>query len=140
MIDRADLVAGYRLPAFERTGGFHHWNRYAAVNSEFVDIHMDDDAGRAAGFPGAIGMGNLTLAWLHAMFAEWLGTDGRLVRLEGQFRSPALKGDVITCSAVVTEVAELDGGLRLEFDVVAANQRGEILLPGTATVELAPPA
>jgi len=136
MIDQSALVAGYEVPPFRRTTGFHNWNRYAAVNSEFVDIHMDDSAGQAAGFPGAVGMGNLTLAWLHAMFREWLGAQGRLVSLSGQFRSPALKGDTITCSAVVTSVSATDDRTRVELDVAAKNERGETLLPGKATVVL----
>ena len=138
MIDETELVPGYRVPPFRRTAGFHNWNRYAAVNSEFVDIHMDDTAGQAAGFPGAVGMGNLTLAWLHAMFRDWLGGQGRLVHLTAQFRAPALKGDTITCSAVVTRVVTEAGRTRLDLDIAADNQRGEALMPGTATVVLGP--
>ena len=35
---------GDELPAFQRTTGFGHWNRYAAVNDEFVYLlegHID---------------------------------------------------------------------------------------------------
>jgi len=135
-LDRSSLEPGYQVPAFIRTAGFHNWNRYAAVNSEFVDIHMDDTAGQQAGYPGAIGMGNLTIAWFHAMFSKWLGRAGRVVHFNGQFRSPALKGDTITCSATVTSVEELDGVTRLGLDLNADNQRGENLMPGTAVVEL----
>src|ERR1700730_3354657 len=130
MIDQSALVAGYEVPSFRRTTGFHNWNRYAAVNSEFVDIHMDDEAGRAAGFPGAVGMGNLTLAWLHAMFRAWLGDQGRLISLSAQFRAPALKGDTITCTAVVTAVAPGERGTVVDLDIVAENQRGEPVMPG----------
>src|ERR1700722_6558613 len=112
MIDATELVAGYRVPAFRRTAGLHNWNRYAAVNSEFVDIHMSDRAGQAAGFPGAVGMGNLTLAWLLAIFREWLGPQGRVVRLTAQFRAPALAGDIVTCTAVVTRVVSDEAGTR----------------------------
>jgi acyl dehydratase len=139
-IDVGALAVGDRVPAFRRTAGFHNWNRYAAVNSEFVDIHMDDDAGRAAGFPGAVGMGNLTLAWLHAMFRAWLGDQGRLLSLSAQFRAPALKGDTVTCSAVVTAVAVTEEGTRVDLDILAENQRGEAVMPGTATVLVPPPA
>ncbi len=136
-IDRSTLVAGYHLATFERSAGFHNWNRYAAVNSEFVDIHMDDGAGQAAGYSGAIGMGNLTIAWFHAMLEDWLGADGRLVSFSGQFRSPALKGDTIVCSAVVSEVDETgDGALLVSLELAATNQRDESLMPGTAVVEL----
>ena len=35
---------GDEIPTFERFADFPAWNRYAAVNDEFVPIHMDDDA------------------------------------------------------------------------------------------------
>jgi hypothetical protein len=48
MTSAAAAKVGDELPPFVRTTGFDNWNRYAAVNDEFVPIHMDDDAGRAA--------------------------------------------------------------------------------------------
>ena len=48
----SELTVGMEIPEFQRATGLHNWNRYAAVNSEFVDIHMDDEAGQAAGYPG----------------------------------------------------------------------------------------
>ena len=44
-------VVGTVLPAFERTTDFDHWNRYAAVNDEFIDVHMSTEAAQAAGQP-----------------------------------------------------------------------------------------
>ena len=136
--DRSSIVPGYRVPPFVRTAGFHSWNRYAAVNSEFVDIHMDDTAGRSAGYPGAIGMGNLTLAWVHAMLRQWLAGQGRILGVSGQFRSPALNGDKVTCCATVTAVHPDEVGLRVELDLEVRNQRGEDLMPGTAAVLIPP--
>jgi acyl dehydratase len=136
-LHRSQLTQGYEVPPLVRTAGFHNWNRYAAVNSEFVDIHMDDGAGQRAGYPGAIGMGNLTIAWFHAMLTDWLGREGRIVEFSGQFRSPALKGDTITCRATITDVAEDRGTSRIQLDLSATNQRGEIVMPGKVTVELA---
>ena len=69
----APVTVGEELPVFTRTTGFPVWNRFAAVNDEFVPIHMDDTAGQAAGMPGAFGMGNLQLAYLHNLVREWLG-------------------------------------------------------------------
>src|SRR5881398_3196658 len=42
-VDRDTVTIGTELPVFVRTTGFHNWNRYAAVNDEFVPIHMDDE-------------------------------------------------------------------------------------------------
>jgi len=135
-LDRSSLRSGYRLPAFVRTAGFHNWNRYAAVNSEFVDIHMDDGAGQRAGYPGAIGMGNLIIAWLHAMLQEWMGSEGRVVTFSGQFRSATLQGDTISCSATIVALSEESGVTHIELELHAENERGEQLMPGRAVVEL----
>ena len=67
------VKVGDELPTFTRETGFANWNRYAAVNDEFVPIHMDDAAGEAAGNGGAFGMGNLQWAYLHNMLRSWVG-------------------------------------------------------------------
>ena len=43
-----DLKVGDAMPNWSRQTSFMNWNRYAAVNDEFVPFHMDDEAGRAA--------------------------------------------------------------------------------------------
>ena len=63
-------------------------------------------------------------------------SEGRVISFSGQFRSPALKGDVITCSATVTTVTENGGRARVELDLNAQNQRGDKLMPGKAVVEI----
>lgn len=72
------------VPPFVRTTGLASWNRYAAVNDEFIDIHMDRDAAKAAGLPDVIGMGNLRIAYLHNLLHGWLNGYGELVRLAEQ--------------------------------------------------------
>src|SRR4051794_4165056 len=60
-----DVTIGDELPAWSRKTDFMNWNRYAAVNDEFVYIHMDDEAGRSAlNEQGAFGMGNLRYAYI----------------------------------------------------------------------------
>lgn len=134
----ADFTVGGSVPPFVRPAGLHAWNRYAAVNHEFVDIHMDDAAGRAAGMPGAIGMGNLVVGWLHAAVESWLDGRGRLERLDVRFRAPALRGDTITCRGTITgwNPAE-DGDLLLELDLWAENQSGDKIAPASARVRVA---
>jgi len=136
-IDVDQQQPGTQVTSFVRVPGFHHWNRFAAVNSEFVDHHMDDEAGRASGFPGAFGMGNLTFAWLHCMLREWLGGSGRIVEVDCRFRSPVLRGDIVTCGGVVTSRYDHGGEVRLDLDVWSENQHGQRSTQGTATVALA---
>ena len=128
---------GDELKPFVRTTGFANWNRYAAVNDEFVPIHMDDEAGRAAGHPTAIGMGNLQWSYLHNALRAWLGTDGRIVKLSCQFRGVNTREQVVTARGTVTSVEPTPAGLLVELDVWTENQDGAILAPGKAVVEVA---
>lgn len=135
--DNARTAAvGDTLPSFQRETGFHNWNRYAAVNDEFVPIHMDDEAGRAAGYPTAFGMGNLQWAYLHNLLRNWLGNDGRISTLEVQFRAPNTKGMTVTAHGTVRSVREDSGARELDVDVWTEDGDGNKLAPGTATVVL----
>ena len=118
------------LPPFVRTTGLANWNRYAAVNDEFIDIHMDPEAARAVGMPDVFGMGNLRIAYLHNLLHEWLGDDGDIVSFRCEFRGLNLRGDVLTCHGTV--VGERDGLVDVELGVT--NQDGVETTPGSATV------
>jgi len=126
------VKVGDELPTFTRETGFANWNRYAAVNDEFVPIHMDDAAGEAAGNGGAFGMGNLQWAYLHNMLRSWVGENGEILSIEVQFRSPNVKGQTVTAKGVVTAV---DGDV-ISLDVWTEQQEGVKLAPGSAKVKL----
>ena len=132
----ADLRPGAAIPPFRRTTGFHNWNRYAAVNDEFVDIHMDDGAGQAAGYPGAFGMGNLQWAFIHNMLREWIGLDGRIVRVACQFRGPNLRNTVVTANGTVTAVQPGDSETLVDLDVWTETEGSGKVAVGTATVAI----
>ena len=127
-----NVNVGDVVPTFVRQTEFANWNRYAAVNDEFVPIHMDDEAGAAAGNGGAFGMGNLQWAYLHNMLRSWVGENGEILSIEVQFRSPNVKGQTVTAKGVVTAV---DGDV-ISLDVWTEQQEGTKLAPGTATVRL----
>lgn len=136
-LDAPEFAVGAAVPPYVRPAGLEAWNRYAAVNDEFVGIHMDDEIGRAAGYPGAIGMGNLVWAWLHAMVEDWLGGRGALEHLECRFKVPAFKGDEITCSGTVTGHGTREGAAGvLELELRVAKQTGEQLVTAQATAVL----
>jgi acyl dehydratase len=130
-----NVTVGQEIPIFAREAGFHAWNRYAAVNDEFVPIHMDDEAGKAAGYPGAFGMGNLQWAWLHCMLRDWVDdAGGRIVSVAVQFRGPSLKGMVVSARGVVTGVRDEGDERFVDLEVWTQVDDGSRLAPGTATV------
>lgn len=130
----ATIRVGDELPPFQRAPDLHHWNRFAAVNDEFVPIHMDDEAGRAAGYPSAFGMGNLLFAYLHNMLRAWMGDDGRIIDVACQFRGANVKGQTITARGTVTAVRDETAERQVDLEVWIEEQGGTRLAPGTATV------
>jgi acyl dehydratase len=136
MANPREIKVGDELPVFQRATGFHHWNRFAAVNDEFVPIHMDDEAGKAAGYPTAFGMGNLQWAYLHDLLRQWLGDHGRILNVSCQFRSANTKGQVVTAHGTVTAVRDEGHQRIVDLEVWTEEQNGVKLAPGQATVAL----
>ncbi len=132
-----DAAVGDELPHFRRAPGLEHWNRYAAVNDEFVPIHMDDEAGRAAGYASAFGMGNLQFSYLHNLLRQWVGDEGDVLELSCQFRSANVKGQVVTARGTVSDVRS-DGATRvLTLELWTEEQTGVRLAVGQARVAVA---
>jgi acyl dehydratase len=127
---------GAEIPAFQRITGPANWNRYAAVNDEFVAIHMEDDAGRHAGATGAFGMGNLQWAYMHNMLRDWAGESGRIAAASCQFRGLNLKGQTVSTRGRVTEVRRDPGEVLVDLELWTEVQDGPTLATGTATVAL----
>jgi len=142
------FVIGDTLPAFERTTDFPEWNRYAAVNDEFIDVHMSADAAQAAGQPDVFGMGNLRVGYLHCALYDWLDGQGDVAAFSCQFRALNFRGDVLTTHATITavgaangaDVADMGGAQVIDLAVGVVNQRGEETMPGTAQVVVFDPA
>lgn len=133
-----DITPGAELPAFVRTTDFAHWNRYAAVNDEFIPIHMDDEAGREAGFSGAIGMGNLVWSYFHNMLRDWIGEQGRIEQVRAKFQLPNLRGSTITAHGKVAEVTADGDAWRVLVELWTDDDSGRTLATGQATVWVNP--
>ena len=132
-----DLQVGDEMPAWSRTTDFMHWNRYAAVNDEFVPFHMDDEAGRKAGNQqGAFGMGNLRYAYLANALRDWIGDEADIREIGCQYRAINQKHDTLTVVGKVVEKQVVDGENRVKLTTNVMNQAGEATCPGHAVVAL----
>jgi len=130
-----DVQVGDELPEWSRQTDFMNWNRYAAVNDEFVYIHMDDEAGRAGlNEQGAFGMGNLRYAYIVNALQAWIGDEAEVREIGCQFRAINQKNDVLTVIGKVTEKREEEGEHRVYLEVDVVNQDGQKTCPGTAVV------
>jgi acyl dehydratase len=131
-----DVEVGQELPPFERQTNMMHWNRFAAVNDEFIPMHMDDEAGRASGQAGAFGMGNLRWSYLLNALRDWAGDEADIRELSVQFRAINNKDDVLRTHAVITEKKQEDGANLVVLEVDVLNQKDEKTTPGRAVVAL----
>jgi len=132
-----DVQVGDELPAWSRKTDFMHWNRYAAVNDEFVPFHMDDEAGRAAkNEAGAFGMGNLRYAYLANALRDWIGDEATVREIGCQYRAINQKHDVLTVTGKVVGKGVVDGENQVRLEVNVVNQKGEATCPGHAVVVL----
>ena len=130
-----DVTIGDDMPAWSRKTDFMNWNRYAAVNDEFVYIHMDDEAGRAAlNEQGAFGMGNLRYAYIVNALQDWIGDEATIREIGCQFRAINQKNDVLTVVGRVTDKKSEDSERCVFLDIDVVNQNGEPTCPGKAVV------
>lgn len=134
--DVAAIEIGHQIPPFVRETGFGNWNRFAAVNDEFIPIHMDDAEAVKVGQKAAFGMGNLRVAYLHNALAAWLGDTGGIVEVAAQFRGLNFKGDTLTTAGVVTGVEAHGDNTLVHLSLSVTNQDGVDTTPSTATVML----
>jgi acyl dehydratase len=132
-----DLKVGDEMSTWSRTTNFMHWNRYAAVNDEFVPFHMDDEDGRKAGNEaGAFGMGNLRYAYLVNALRDWIGDEAEIREIGCQYRAINQKNDTLSVVGKVVEKEVVDGENRIRLDTNVMNQNGEATCPGHAVVVL----
>lgn len=132
-----DVQIGDELPTWSRRTDLMHWNRFAAVNDEFLPFHMDDDDGRRAGNPqGAFGMGNLRFAYMLNALRAWAGEDAQIRELGCQYRVMNQKHDTLTVVGRVLEKQVTDDGHQVRLEINVVNQKGEGTCPGQALVIL----
>lgn len=132
-----DVKVGDEIPSWSRKTDFMSWNRYAAVNDEFVYIHMDDEAGRAAlNERGAFGMGNLRYTYMLDALRDWIGDEAEIREVGVQFRAINQKNDVLTVTGKVTDKRVENGEHRVYLDMNVVNQDGQPTCPGHAVVVL----
>ena len=131
------IQIGDELPAWSRKTDFMNWNRYAAVNDEFVYIHMDDEVGKAAlNEQGAFGMGNLRYTYMLNALRDWAGDEAIIKECGLQFRAINQKNDILTVTGKITDKQSQDGELLIFLEMNVINQAGEGTTPGHAIVAI----
>lgn len=98
--------------------------------------HWEGFMAREVGMPGVYDMGPQRVSWLCRFVTDWMGDDAFLVRLSASLRRPNIVGDVTRFRGRVKRKWLEDDRYLVECDTWAVNQRGEIIMPGSAVVSL----
>jgi acyl dehydratase len=103
---------------------------YAAASGDFNPIHIDPEAGKAAGLGGVILQGLCTLSWAVEAAVRYLNDPTKVTRVRVRFSRPVFPEDTVTFTGKVTQVE----GDRVTLEIAAKNQKGDDVLKG-AVVE-----
>jgi hypothetical protein len=99
-------------------------------------IHLDDRIAKMVGVPAAYDFGGQRFAWLSMLLTNWIGDDGFLWKLRGELRRFNMTGDTTWFNGKVIGKYIDNGKYCVDIDCWGENQRGEINIPGNATVIL----
>ena len=110
--------------------------QYAGASGDFNPLHTDEVfTTKIAGYPSVFAHGMLTMGLTGTLLTDAVG-NGTLRTFGVRFRSQVWPGDVLTATATVTEVSKQDNETLVSLDVETVNQKGEIVVSGTATAAL----
>ncbi|MBI2907069.1 MAG: MaoC family dehydratase N-terminal domain-containing protein [Chloroflexi bacterium] len=99
-------------------------------------IHWETTLARTFGAPDLFDIGVQRLAWLGHLVTNWIGDDGFLRRLRGESRRFNLHGDTCWVRGKVIRKYKTGEEYLVDCDLRVENQRGEVLMPGSATASL----
>lgn len=107
--------------------------KYSGASGDFNPIHTVDSYAREVGLGGVIAHGMLTMAYVGQLLTDFAGLDADVEDFSVRFRAMVRPGDVITCKGKVTDVQ----GTLVKLQVSAENDRGEVVVKGSAALRLA---
>jgi acyl dehydratase len=109
--------------------------RYAGATGDFNPIHVDEVHARGLGMPSVYAPSPLGMGFLGQLISDW--ARGALLRKFGvKFIKIIWPGDTLVCKGRVSDRFGQDGKYFVELDVWAENQKGELVLKGTATLQV----
>lgn len=119
---------GDELPGFAATLTRADLVRYARASGDANPVHLDEESARAAGLPGVVAHGMLTLALAGRLVTAWAGDGFDVAALRTRFPRPvvvpAASGVQLDVAGRVSDVTD-DGSLRVELSVT---ENGAVVL------------
>jgi acyl dehydratase len=110
--------------------------RYVGAAQDWNPLYIDEPHARNAGFPSALAPGMIAMGFLAELAADWV-RGARLRRFQARFVKIVWPGDVLTARGrVMDRRFEAPGRYAIDLELWAENQRGELVVKGSATFQL----
>ncbi len=109
--------------------------KYAGASGDFNPIHHDELYAIRAGNDRVFAMGMLTAGILAKMITDWVGV-GTLRTYKTRFVQRLWPGDDVICRGKVLRIFKEGDEDRIEAEVLAVNQREEVLVRGSFVAAL----
>jgi len=131
-----DINEGTEVPALVKYPTTMQLVKYAGASGDYYQIHYDKDFALENGLPGVIVHGWLTLSFLGQMLTDWLGEEGRLLKLNGSYRGINKVNEDIFCYGKVNKKYVEEGRNCARVEIWAENPGGDKTVTGSAVVTL----
>jgi len=132
-----DRREGQEIPPYRVTVSKVQMMMYAAATWNPNQLHWDSDFCMKRGFAAANIAGPMFGDYLAEMLVKWAGDPSRLRSLEYINRNMAFPGDALTCRGKVQERRRPGNTELIDCRVWVENQKGGVLVQGSALVLLA---
>lgn len=130
------IRVGEELPALAKTPIDRvQLARYAGASGDYNPVHVDEVYARSAGMPSVYAPGMLVMGFLGQLVTDW-ARGGQLRRYQVRFVKIVWPGDTVVCKGRVTDRWGTQGRYFVELELWAENQKGELVMKGSAQIQL----
>jgi len=109
--------------------------RYAGASGDYNPVHVDEVYARSLGMPSVYAPGMLVMGMLGQLLSDW-ARGAQLRRYSVRFSKTVWPGDTLSAKGRVMERWGEAGKYFVEVDLWVENQKGELVLRGSALVQL----
>lgn len=106
------------------------------INLNLELPHFDKECANQVGAPGVYDFGSQRISCLNMLLTNWMGDDGFLWKYRAELRRFNIIGDTTWCKGKVIRKYIDEGKCCVNIECWGENQRGEVTIPGSATVIL----
>ncbi len=131
-----DVKVGDELPPLTKEITSKHLVMYEAATYDFYPGHYDRDQARARGMPDIYADGPMLVGYFGQLVMDWIGNDGRIKKIGGQYRRMVIPGDKLTIRGKVTNKRTAGGENLVDCELRIEKQGEERTTIGSATVSL----